>query len=139
MKISQLFLSSTSINQGAVEMNAKKTVSLWTRRSILAKGVLGSAAGLILAACGGGGGGESSSGDAQALRDAFEKLNNGMVWTDVESLVGFHANNQRSDTWLIWVVDGVRLSVDFYSTGSKTITSATIKDGNSVSRSRDFD
>jgi hypothetical protein len=98
----------------------------------------GGALGLMLAACGGGGG-DSSSGDAQALRDAFEKLNNGMVWTDVEALVGFPANNQRSDTWLIWVVDGVRLSVDFYSTGSKTITSATIKDGNSVARSRDFD
>ncbi|MBL8387481.1 MAG: hypothetical protein JNK17_04645 [Hydrogenophaga sp.] len=99
----------------------------------------GSALSLVLAACGGGGGGDSSSGDAQALRDAFEKLRNGLVWTDVENMVGFSANNVRTDTWLVWVVDGVRLSVDFYSTGSKTITSATIKDGSSVARSRDFD
>ncbi|MBL8387477.1 MAG: hypothetical protein JNK17_04625 [Hydrogenophaga sp.] len=100
----------------------------------------GSALGLVLAACGGGGGGaDSSSGDAQALRDAFAKLQNGMVWTDVEALVGFPANNDRSDTDLVWVVGGVRLSVGFYSTGSKTITTATIKDGDSVSRSRDFD
>lgn len=100
----------------------------------------GSALGLVLAACGGGGGGgDSSPGDAQALRDAFAKLQNGMVWTDVEALVGFPANNDRSDTDLVWVVGGVRLSVGFYSTGSKTITTATIKDGDSVSRSRDFD
>lgn len=102
----------------------------------------GGAMGLVLAACGGGGGGgggDGSSGNAQALRDAFAQLHNGMVWTDVEALVGFPANNLRYDTDLIWTVDGVRLSVGFYSTGSKTITTATLKDGVSPSQARDFD
>ena len=120
-------------------MNATKTESLWTRRKMLARVALGSTAGLILAACGGGGGGDNSSGDAQALVDAFAKLENGMIWTDVERLVGFPANDVRGDTWLIWVVDGVRLSVDFYSTDSKRITSADLKVGSAPAQTRDFE
>lgn len=98
----------------------------------------GGAMGLVLAACGGGGG-DSSSGDAQALRDAFAKLHNGLVWTDVEAMVGFPANDVRTSTWVAWVVDGVSLSVQFYSNEPKTITSATLKEAGSVTQSRDFD
>lgn len=118
-------------------MSAKKTEMLWTRRKMLARVGLGSAVGMVLAACGGGG--DDSSGDAQVLVDAFAKLENGLVWTDVERLVGFPANSLRTDVWLIWVVDGAELSVSFYSTDSKTITSATFKPRDAVSQTRDFD
>jgi ABC-type glycerol-3-phosphate transport system substrate-binding protein len=100
--------------------------------------VAGGAMGLVLAACGGGGG-DGSTGSADALRIAFAKLQNGMNAADVEALVGFNANNLRTEMELIWVVDGVRLYVGFYSTGSMTITSASLKDGSSAAQSRDFD
>lgn len=119
-------------------MSAKRAESLWTRRNLLVRVAFGSAAGLTLAACGGGGGDDSSE-DAQALVDAFARLENGMIWTDVERLVGFPANDVRGDTWLVWVVDGVRLSVDFYSTDSKRITSADLKIGSAPAQTRDFD
>lgn len=120
-------------------MNATRTESLWTRRKILIRVALGSAAGLILAACGGGGGGDNSSGDAQALVDAFAKLENGMNAADVEALVGFKANVLRTDFELTWVVDGYRLYVGFYSTGAMTITDASLTPPRGVSQSRDFD
>lgn len=101
------------------------------RRSVLrlgAGGVL--AAGL--AACGGGGGGDSTAEKQQALRDAFAKLRDGMVWTDVEALVGFPANNIRNDTEVRWVIDEVVLDVRFFTTGSKEILVASLKEKGSI-------
>jgi hypothetical protein len=101
------------------------------RRSVLrlgAGGVL--AAGL--AACGGGGSGDSTAEKQQALRDAFAKLRDGMVWTDVEALVGFPANNIRNDTEVRWVIDEVVLDVRFFTTGSKEILVASLKEKGSI-------
>lgn len=119
-------------------MSAKRTESLWTRRNLLVRVAFGSAAGLALAACGGGGGDDSSE-DAQALVDAFARLENGMNAADVEALVGFKANVLRTDFELTWVVDGYRLYVGFYSTGAMTITDASLTPPGGVSQSRDFD
>lgn len=119
-------------------MNANKTKSLWTRREMLVRVGLGSVAGLALTACGGGGGGDDSSGDAQALRNAFAKLRDGMKTSDVEALVGFLPNDQRTSHELTWIVDQVRLYVSFRTTGEMAISSASLKEGNSPAQSRQF-
>jgi hypothetical protein len=62
-----------------------------------------------------------------------------MVWTDVEALVGFPANDERSDTELRWVVGEVRFSASFTSTGvKKLIVGASLKVGNSPAVGRNF-
>ena len=97
------------------------------RRSVLrlgAGGVL--AAGL--AACGGGGSGDSTAEKQQALRDAFAKLRDGMVWTHVEALVGFPANDNRTDISLTWEIGTVWMNVVFVSTGGKIISAAALKE-----------
>lgn len=108
------------------------------RRAVLrlgAGGVL--AAGL--AACGGGGGGDSTAEKQQALRDAFAKLRDGMVWTDVEALVGFPANDTRLDTDLAWQIGEVRLFVGFFTTNDKIIQVASLKENqNDVGRVKRF-
>ncbi|WP_374409479.1 hypothetical protein [Hydrogenophaga sp.] len=113
-------------------MSSKKTyaVTMLERRTALRFAVAGSM-GLMLVACGGGGG-DSSSDKVGALREAYAKLHDGMVWTDVEALVGFPANNWRTDTNLKWVVDGVSLYVTFFSTDEKTINGATLKEADGV-------
>jgi hypothetical protein len=98
----------------------------------------GGALGLMLAACGGGGG-DSSSGDAQALRDAFSKLRSGMNSSDVEALVGFNANSQRTSIELVWVIDSVRLYVGFRSTDDMLISSASLREGSSPAQTKQFD
>lgn len=102
-----------------------------TRRSVLRMGA-GGALAIGLAACGGGGGGDSTAEKQQALRDAFAKLRAGMVWTDVEALVGFPANNIRNDTEVRWVIDEMVLDVRFFTTGSKEIVVASLKEKNSI-------
>lgn len=94
-----------------------KILSAMQRRTAM-RVAAGGALSLVLVACGGGGG-DSSSGSAQALRDAFAKLNAGMIWTDVEALVGFPANDLRMDSKLRWIVSGVTLKVEFYSSNSE--------------------
>lgn len=98
----------------------------------------GGAMGLLLTACGGGGG-DSSAGSAQALRDAFSKLSNGMTTSDVEALVGFNANSQRTSIELVWVVENVRLYVGFRSTGRMSISSASLREGGSPAQTRQFE
>ncbi|WP_066259942.1 hypothetical protein [Hydrogenophaga flava] len=108
------------------------------RRAVLrlgAGGVL--AAGL--AACGGGGGGDSTAERQQALRDAFAKLRDGMVWTDVEALVGFPANDNRTDISLTWQIGSVWMNVVFVSTGGKIISAAALKEtANDVGQYKSF-
>lgn len=108
------------------------------RRAVLrlgAGGVL--AAGL--AACGGGGGGDSTAERQQALRDAFAKLRDGMVWTDVEALVGFPANDNRTDISLTWQIGSVWMNVVFVSTDGKIISAAALKEtANDVGQYKSF-
>ncbi|MBL8387478.1 MAG: hypothetical protein JNK17_04630 [Hydrogenophaga sp.] len=98
------------------------------RRAAMRLAVCG-AMGLMLAACGGGGG---SSDDAQALRDAFAKLHDGMTTSDVEALVGFSANWWRTTEDLGWIVGGVKLHVGFSSNNPKIITNATLTEADGV-------
>lgn len=108
------------------------------RRKVLARLVLGGASALALSACGGGGGGDSASEKEEALKAAYYKLEDRMVWTDVEALVGFPANHTRYDTDLVWVVGGVRLSVGFTSTGTKLIVAASLRVGSDPAVGRNF-
>jgi hypothetical protein len=119
-------------------MNTTKNQLLWTRRKMLARVALGSAASGVLAACGGGGG-DDSSGNAQALREAFPKLRERMTTTDVEAMVGFPPNNQRTLITLEWIVGDVKLNVGFRSTDSRFISSATLTDGRTPSQTRQFE
>lgn len=112
-------------------MSAKRTESLWTRRKMLVRVALGSAAGVALAACGGGGGGDDSSQSPQALRNAYANLRDGMTVTDVEGLVGFPANDWRTEVDLRWIVDGLTLYVGFY-TGTRRISNATLTEPDGV-------
>ena len=74
-----------------------------------------------------------------ALRDAFAKLRDGMVWTDVEALVGFPANDNRNDTDLTWQVGAVWMNVVFVSTGGKMISGAALKEtANDVGQYKSF-
>jgi len=119
-----------------------RTSSLLNRRRLMGHVVLGGAAALVLSACGGGSDGGSSA-DGTSVQEAkliaaYEKLEDGMVWTDVETLVGFPANNERYETILIWVVGSTRLSVEFHNTGSKRIQTSTLKSGSSPSVARSF-
>jgi hypothetical protein len=120
-------------------MNTTKKQLLWTRRKMLARVASGAAAGLALAACGGGGGGDDSSGNAQALREAFPKLRERMTTADVEAMVGFPPNNQRTLITLEWVVGDVKLNVGFRSTDTRFISSATLTDGRTPSQTRQFE
>lgn len=114
---------------------------MMSRRRLICQAVIGGAAVLALSACGGGGSGDSSSdassGQEAKLIAAYDKLEQGMGWTDVETLVGFPANNERHYSLLIWVVGDVRLSVDF-RTGSWLIASATLKNGSTPSVAKEF-
>lgn len=112
-------------------MNTTKKQLLWTRRKMLARVASGAAAGVALAACGGGGGGDDSSGNAQALRSAYAKLRDGMTVADVEGLVGFPANDWRTEVDLRWIVDGLTLYVGFY-TGTRRISNATLTEPDGV-------
>ena len=103
-----------------------------SRRRLMGQVVLGGAAALVLSACGGGGSSDSS-GDGTSAQEAkliaaYEKLERGMDWTDVEALVGFPANDSRGSSLLIWVVGDVVFRVSF-RTGSLLIASATLKIG----------
>lgn len=112
-------------------MKAKdyKVSRQWTRRQVLARMGLGTASALALTACGGGG--DSSSGDVQALRDAFAKLQPGMNHADVENLVGFPANDWKSNVNWRWIVGGVTLYVVFYS-GEGPVYSAKLTEADGV-------
>lgn len=85
--------------------NEKKQMSM-DRRRMLAKLVLGSAAGLVGAACGGGSGGNSSEG-SHDLRAALDRLQPGMTLAQVIAAVGWEPNDlggiadwQDGDEWL---------------------------------------
>lgn len=112
-------------------MNAMKAELLWTRRKMLARVAFGSTAGMVLAACGGGGGDDDSSRSPQALRNAYANLREGMTVTDVEGLVGFPANDWRTEVDLRWIVDGLTLYVGFY-TGTRRISNATLTEPDGV-------
>ena len=107
------------------------------RRKVLARLILSGASALALSACGGGGG-DSASEKEEALKAAYYKLEDRMVWTDVEALVGFPANHTRYDTDLVWVVGGVTLSVGFTSTGTKLIVAASLRVGSDPAVGRNF-
>ena len=113
-----------------------------SRRRLMGQVVLGGAAALVLSACGGGGSSDSSgdgtSGQEAKLLSAYERLEEGMVWTDVEALVGFQANTRRFETLLVWEVGVTVLNVDFFSSGSKTVSSATFKSGSNPVKSKTF-
>jgi hypothetical protein len=108
------------------------------RRKVLARLFFGGASALALTACGGGGGGDATSDKEEALKAAYYKLENRMVWTDVEALVGFPANHTRYDTDLVWVAGEVRLSVGFTSTGTKLIVAASLRVGSNPAVGRNF-
>jgi hypothetical protein len=112
-------------------MNIERDQLLWPRRKMLVRVVLGSAAGVALAACGGGGGGDDSPENPQALRNAYANLRDGMTVADVEGLVGFPANDWRTEVDLRWIVDGLTLYVGFY-TGTRRISNATLTEPDGV-------
>lgn len=118
-------------------MSAVKSESLWTRRKMLIRAASGFSAGLALAACGGGGG-DSTTDKQQALREAFNRLQQGMMWTDVESLVGFQANVTRERDTLIWRVGDVELNVAWTATEPYVLLEAGLKEGNSPALVRKF-
>jgi hypothetical protein len=100
------------------------------RRRVLIHLFLGGTSVLALAACGGGGGGgDSTSEKEEALKAAYYKLEKGMIWTDVEALVGFPANIKRDNLDLLWIVGDVEFGVAFVSTGGHTIAGAGLKVG----------
>jgi hypothetical protein len=113
--------------------------NLLSRRRLLGRWALGGAAALALSACGGADGdGDDTADQEERLKAAYYKLESGMVWTDVEALVGFPANNVRSDTGLIWKVGGVTLHVNFVTTGTKVIAGASLKVGSDPLISRNI-
>ena len=117
--------------------------STMSRRRLMGQVVLGGAAVLALSACGGGGSSDSSSdgtsGQEAKLIAAYDKLEQGMDWIDVEALVGFQANNTRARTILIWVVGSVRLSVEFRSTDTRLISTAELRVGSNVPVAKEFE
>jgi hypothetical protein len=120
-------------------MSAMKSEILWTRRKMLARVVLGSAAGVALTACGGGSdGGDSTAEKQQSLKDAFNRLQQGMMWTDVESLVGFQANVTREPDSLVWRVGDIELNVAWTTTEPYVLLEAGFKEGDSPARVRKF-
>lgn len=111
--------------------------ALATRRSLLRM----SAGGMLvvgLAACGGGGGGDSTAEKQQALRDAFNRLRQGMQWTDAETLVGFEANVTREVDSLIWRVGDVELNIAWTTTAPYVLLEASLKEGRSPASVRKF-
>ena len=97
----------------------------------------GGSLGLVLAACGGGGG-DSSSDKAQALRDAFSKLQAGMTNAQVQELVGFPANDWRTGTDLRWIEGGVTLYVGFFSTEDRIYDAKLTETDGVTTQRRDF-
>ena len=121
---------------------ATDTPTVLSRRRLMGQAVLGGTAALVLSACWGGGSSDSY-GDGTSAREAkliaaYEKLEDGMVWTDVEALVGFPANDVRTESELAWIVGSVRLTASFTSTGSKLIVGADLKNGNAPLSYRNF-
>lgn len=77
--------------------NEKKQICT-DRRHLLARLVVGSAAGLALAACGGGGGDSSSKG-SHDLRAALDRLQPGMNLEQIIAAVGWPPNDGGSADW----------------------------------------
>ena len=106
--------------------------SMMSRRRLMGQVVLGSAAALVLSACGGGG--SSSTNDSTSAQEArliwaYDRIEEWMIWSDVEELVGFPANNERAQNTLIWVVGKVRLYVAFHSAYGKEVSYKALKNG----------
>lgn len=116
-----------------------KEISPSHRRRVFRLGA-GLGMGALLAACGGGGGGDDNRDNEHKLQEAYQKLEDGMIWTDVEALVGFPANNERSPNQLTWVVGDSRLSIGFLSYIDKPgrISSASLKVGDNPSVDKSF-
>lgn len=114
-----------------------KEISPSHRRRVFRLGA-GLGMGALLAACGGGGGGDDTGDKERKLQEAYQKLEDGMIWTDVEALVGFPANDERGRTWLIWIVGNTYLSVRFASGPKFPIGDAALKIGDSPAVSREF-
>lgn len=116
-----------------------KEISPSHRRRVFRLGA-GFGLGALLAACGGGDGGDDTGDKERMLQEAYQKLEDGMIWTDVEALVGFPANNERSPNQLTWIVGNSQLSVGFlsYIYGPGRISSAALKIGSSPWISKSF-
>lgn len=80
---------------------------------------LAGAAALALSACGGGSGGDDG-GSSSNLREAFDKLEPGMLKEDVIALVG-RAPDHDSDVVLYWSAGSEDLDVDFHVQQGETI------------------
>ena len=107
------------------------------RRVILKIGA--SALASVLSACGGGGGGENdTAAQEKKLQEVFYQLKAGMVWTDVEALVGFEANKNRQQDDLIWKIGNTQLQAVFTSTEPWYLISAYLTIGGDLPISRNF-
>lgn len=80
---------------------------------------LAGATALALSACGGGSGGDDG-GSSSNLREAFDKLEPGMLKEDVIALVG-RAPEHDSGVVLYWSVGSEHLDVDFHVQQGETI------------------
>ena len=114
-----------------------KEISPSHRRRVFRLGA-GLGMGALLAACGGGGGGDDTAGQESKLQEAYHRLEPGMVWTDVEALVGFPANDVRVPTWLIWKVGRTTLDVGFRNGTINPISNGNLKVGDAPWLEKNF-
>ena len=88
---------------------------------------LAGAAALALSACGGGSGGDDG-GSSSSLREAFDKLEPGMLKEDVIALVGFapySGNTASSGGLLRWQAGSELLDVSFHVQQGDTVAVIT--------------
>jgi hypothetical protein len=115
-----------------------KEISPSHRRRVFRLGA-GFGLGALLAACGGGGGGDDTAGQERKLQEAYQRVEAGMIWTDVEALVGFPANDERNEYYLKWRIGMTYLSVNFRSgITDHPIADANLKIGDAPMTTRNF-
>jgi len=108
----------------------------WTRRRMGVMAVAGAAA-VFLSGCIGGGGGGSSDDDDVDLRAAYDRIQEGMVISDVERVVGVPANMQsqgRRD----WERGNEGLYVTFSDFGGRWLVMGVIWKGNGNSLTKTY-